>query len=71
MYRVPYSCGEVYIGETRMWLETSIKEHMDAYRKGELEKSDITEHAWSHHLLILWDETLVIDRARIWRVFCL
>ena len=53
-----------------MWLETSIKEHKDAYRKGELEKCAIIEHAWSHHLLILWDEILVFDGARIWRVFC-
>ena len=30
-------------------LATWIREHKDACRKGELEKSAIAEHAWNHH----------------------
>ena len=56
LYRIPYSCGKVYIGETRMYLETRIKKHMDACREGELEKLANTEHAWNHHQPILWDD---------------
>ena len=51
-----------------MWLETKIKEHMDASRKGEFDKSAITEHACKFHQPILWDETLVIDRTGKWIV---
>ena len=60
VYRIPCSCGKVYLGETRRRLETRLKEHKDVCRKGELEKS---EHAWTHHHAIKWEETSVMDRA--------
>ena len=60
------SCGKVYIGETRRRLETQIKDHKDAYRKGELGKSAITEHPWNHHHPIR-KENLVNDRDSKWR----
>ena len=37
------SCGHVYIGETKKALETRIKEHKAATRRGEIEKSAIAE----------------------------
>jgi len=50
VYRIPYSCGEAYIGETVRRLEARVKEHRDACQKGALEKSALAEHAWmSHH----------------------
>ena len=63
VYQVPCSCGRVYIGETKRALETHIKEHKAATRRGELEKSAIAEHAWSHHHQVLWDEIKVLDQA--------
>ena len=63
VYKIPCSCGKVYLGETRRRLETRLKEHKDACRRGELEKSAIAEHAWTHDHAIKWEETSVVDRA--------
>ena len=65
VYRIPCSCGEVYIGETVRRLETRVKEHRDACQKGALEKSALAEHAWKNHHPIKWEEVSVVDRARI------
>ena len=64
VYRVPCSCGEVYIGETVRRLKTRMKEYQDTFQKGEVEKSALAEHAWDSHHLIRWEETTVIDQAR-------
>ena len=45
VYQIPCSCGHVYIGETKRAVETCIKEHKAATRRGETEKSAIAEHA--------------------------
>ena len=34
VYRIPCSCGQVYIGETKRRLETRLKEHRDACEEG-------------------------------------
>ena len=47
VYCVPCSCGKVYIGETVSKLETKMKEHEDACKKGTTKKSAIGEHAWT------------------------
>ena len=62
VHRIPCSCGEDYIGETMRRLETRVKEHRHACRKGALEKSALAEHAWTNHHPIKWEE--VIDWAR-------
>jgi hypothetical protein len=41
-------------GETKRALERRVKEHKAATRRGELEKSAIAEHAWSHHHQMVW-----------------
>ena len=64
VYRIPYSCGKSYIGETRRRLETRLREHQEACQKGTLEKSALSEHAWKNHYAMKWDETTVIDTAR-------
>ena len=46
VYRIPCSCGQVYIGETKQRLETRLKEHQDACERGMMEKSAVAEHAW-------------------------
>ena len=47
VYKVPCTCGKVYIGETTRRLETRLKEHKDACIKGFTDKSAIAEHAWT------------------------
>ena len=64
VYCVPCSCGKVYIGETVRRLETRIKEHEDACKKGTTEKSAIAKHAWTTNHAIEWNETTVLDQAR-------
>ena len=63
VYQVPCSCGKVYIGETIRRLETRIKEHKDACRKGETNKSAIAEHVWGLQHPIKWDEVAIIDKS--------
>ena len=64
VYRIPCSCGQVYIGETKRRLETRLKEHRDARERGMMEKSAVAEHAWENHHPIDWEETTVLDRGR-------
>ena len=64
VYRIPCSCGKSYIGETKRRLETRLREHQEACRKGTLEKSAVAEHAWNDHHTIKWEETAVVDMAR-------
>ena len=63
VYRIPCSCGKVYIGKTIRRMESRLKEHKDACSRGQLEKSAIAEHAWRHDHRIEWDDAAVIDRA--------
>ena len=64
VYRIHRSCGKICIGETRRRLETRLREHQEACRKGTLEKSAVTEHTWKDHHAIKWDKTIVVDVAR-------
>ena len=64
VYRIPCSCGQVYIGESKRRLETRLKEHRDAYERGMMEKSAVAEHAWENHHPIDWEETTVLDHGR-------
>jgi len=43
VYRIPCSCGQVYIGETKRRLKTRLKEHRDACERGMMEKSAVAE----------------------------
>ena len=45
VYKIPCSCGKVYLGKTRRKLKTRLKEHKEACKRGELKKSTIAEHA--------------------------
>ena len=47
VYRIPCSCGQVYIGETKRRLETRLKEHRDACERGMMEKSAVAEQRGS------------------------
>ena len=45
-------------------LETRIKEHRAATKRGETEKSAIAEHAWGQQHPILWEKTSMLDQAK-------
>ena len=64
VYQIPCSCGKSYIGETRRRLETRLREHQEACRKGTLEKSAVVELGCKEHHAIKWDETTVVDMTR-------
>ena len=53
----------IYIGKTIRRNNSRLKEHKDAYSRGQLEKSAIDEHAWRHNHRIEWDDAAVIDRG--------
>ena len=63
VYRIPSSCGKMYIKKTVQRLELRLKEHKDACSRGQLEKSAITELAWRQDHCIEWDDAAVMDRA--------
>ena len=58
-----FSCGKVYIGETKCRLETHLKEHKDACIKGFTDKSAIAEHMWTEDHPIHCDDTKVLHYA--------
>ena len=62
VYRIPCSCGQVYIEETKQRLETRLKEHQDACERGMMEVA-VAEYAWENHHPIDW-ETTVLDHGR-------
>ena len=63
VYQIPCSCGMVYIGETVRRLKSRMKEHQDACRKYQPEKSAIAEHASGMHHPIVWENAKVLDSA--------
>ena len=64
VYRIPCSCGQVYIGDTRRRLETRQKESRDVCERGMMVKSVVVEHAWGDHHPIHWEKTTVLDHGR-------
>ena len=63
LYEILCGCGLKHIGETKRALETCLKEHQAATRRGETKKSAIAEHAWSRNHQPLWEETQILDRT--------
>ena len=65
VHQIPCSgCSKVYTGETIRRLETRLKEHQEALRRGMTEKSAAAEHAWDNEHSINWKEVSIIDQAR-------
>ena len=54
VYRIPCSCGKVYIGETGRDLTTRLKEHKAHGRKGEYDKSAIVKHSTDLDHVVDW-----------------
>ena len=61
VYKVPCTCGKVYIGETKRRLGTRIKEHKDACVKNLTDKSAIAEQAWTNDHPINWAEMKILQ----------
>lgn len=63
VYKVPCSCGAVYVGETRRTVSTRLKEHMRHTKNCETDKSAIAEHSCTTSHQILFDQTTVVARV--------
>jgi len=64
VYQLP--CGECessYIGETKRPLETRLREHKAAIKRGEVLMSAVAEHAWTNQHQPLWGSARVLDIA--------
>ena len=63
------TCDDEYVGETLRALQVRAKEHRDAIRLGNTEKSAVAQHVHQqkepHE--IDWSTMSVIDRAQAWR----
>ena len=63
VYKVPCTCGKVYISETTRQLETRLKELKDMCIKGFTDKSAVAEHVWTEDHPIFLDGTRVLQHA--------
>ncbi|XP_071788394.1 uncharacterized protein [Asterias amurensis] len=66
VYRIPCTCGKVYIGETSRDLTTRLKEHKAHGRRGEYDKSAIVKHSTDLDHVIDWDQARIIAPERHW-----
>ena len=62
VYRIPFECGKVYIGETGRPMQDRIKEHDRDIRLACTETSAISEHAHNTRHKSFWNEVNFIDR---------
>jgi hypothetical protein len=60
VYRVPCTCGEVYVGQTRRNIYTRIQEHKQALKKLEQNKSAIAEHSIKRDHIIDWENAKLL-----------
>ena len=73
VYRIPCTCGSVYVGTTKRSVKTRITEHKRNCRYGHTEKSAVAEHTLSQdNHRIMFEETQVLDKtlsyhARLYR----
>ena len=50
VYNIPcFSCPRSYIGQTARLLDTRVREHKAAVKKGETATSAVAEHVWEEH----------------------
>ena len=64
VYKIPCSCGKVYIREMARRMESRMREHRSACRKCQLKKSAVAEHTWTQDHNILWNKAEIIDHAQ-------
>ena len=63
VYRIPFECGKVYIGESGRPMQDRIKEHDRDIRLARTETSAVSEHAHNTGHKPLWNEVKFIDRG--------
>lgn len=66
VYSVPFSDGNMYIGETSRPLETRIKEHKEAVRRLDTQKSAIAQHVAQTLTPPLWNEVKILTQEDNW-----
>ena len=64
VYRIPCTCGKVYIGETGRNLKVRQKEHKDCCLKCQSDKSALAKHAWENDHPIKWDDSELLAPVR-------
>ena len=64
VYRIPCSCGAVYIGTTKRSINTRLTEHKRNCRHGHTDKSAVAEHTLTQdEHTILFEKTQVLDKT--------
>ena len=62
VYSIPCrDCNSSYIGETGQHLSTRLHQHKEATKKGDVDKSAVSEHVWSHNHNMDWANVCIID----------
>ena len=64
VYRIPCTCGKVYIGETGRNLKVRQKEHKDCCLKCQPDKSALAKHALENDHPIKWDDSELLVPVR-------
>ena len=66
VYFIPCNdCHYTYIGETGCHLSTHLKQHQEAVKKCQTEKSAVAEHVRSNQHSIAWDQVRILDQDSI------
>ena len=63
MYEVPCTCGKVYIGKTKRYIETRLMKHKEACIRGQTDKLSIAEHTRMEDHPINWNDTKILHHA--------
>jgi len=66
VYKIPYECGKVYIGETGRAMQERIKEHDSEIQLARAQTSEVSEHANETGHLPIWKVVKFIDRDLEW-----
>ena len=66
LYRIPYECGKVYIGETGRSMQERIKEHDRDIQLAGTQTSAVSEHAHDTGHYPIWNEVKFIDWDPHW-----
>ena len=66
VYKIPFKCGIVYIGETGRCMHERIKEHDRRIRLSRTQTLAVSEHANMTGYYQLWHEVKFIDRDPHW-----
>lgn len=62
VYRIPCSCGSVYIGETKRPISVRVSEHERCIRQRSIADSALAEHKYNTGHQILFNETKLLSR---------